>query len=267
MDGEFQSGRPGAVPTFPFARPESHPERVWGRPFSRSRDAARRAERPASFGFWSPLPNGWILDGGLRAFRGELAFAGRSTAALKLLLVVALAAGRSADVDTSGGQTSAELTYDRLTLLTGLSRPLVAASKKFLCGQGILRVSASRQSGRERYWLEGRSTQAPGSIHHAVAIDPETNAGLSQLRGLPCRQASALHALKLYVFLSALRREGQQSVATSRAEIEALSGLRKSQFETAVEELRQRKLLAGHLSRVLVSADDKAFLLRVRPVS
>src|SRR4051812_33394555 len=83
---------------------------------------ARRTDPPddvaARFGAGSAprtasrLPCRWILEGGLRTFRSEPAYAGRSTAALKILLAVALAAE---DGDADGdGPIAALLSYAQI---------------------------------------------------------------------------------------------------------------------------------------------------------
>jgi len=213
---------------------------------------------------WSPFPSQWILDGGLRSFREELAHAGRSIAALKLLAVVAIAAS-SARFRAPGDGLAAQISHNEISKLAGLSRPLIVAAKKFLAGQGVFDVVQDSPCGRTVYRLNARS-YAYGSIHHTAAIFHGSTSGIAGLRGLSCRQTSGLRAMKAYMLLSGLRRDDAQSVVTSRAEIAHLTGLRDSQVIGALEELRKRRMIAADLRAVRAGADMGRLTLQTCPL-
>ncbi|MFL1874565.1 hypothetical protein ACIKT0_04960 [Hansschlegelia beijingensis] len=223
-----------------------------------------RLEPPLPRTYWSALPNRWILEGGLRAFREDLACAGRSTAALKLLAVVAIAAD-SERFRAPDRAFAAQITHDELYALAGLSRPLVVAAKKFLSARGLVETDQDASTGRTIYLLQGWGSTF-GSIHHAGTPARESIFGIASLRKLSCRQANTLRAMKVYMLLSALRRGEVDSVVTSRAEIVDLTGLREGHVESSLAELKKRNMITMDLRSARVSADAGRFTLRTCPL-
>jgi hypothetical protein len=231
----------------------------------RGSETRKRAEPARSVGYWSSFPSGWILDGGLKSFREELRFAGRSTAALKLLSVVIMAAGDARRRGASGGEFSAQVTNDELNNLAGLSRPLAVAAKKFLCSQGVISVVQDPSSGRTLCSLQDNGSATLGSIHHASALKDAVD-GVARLSDLSCRQVENLRAMKVFMLLCGLRRQAEESVVTSRAEIVRLTGLRESHVASALVGLKSRKMIAGDLRVVRACAGTERFTLRTCPL-
>ncbi len=227
-------------------------------------EPAARPEPPEPRTCWSPLPTRWILEGGLRAFREDLACAGRSTAALKLLAVIAIAAD-SERFMAPDRMFAAQITHDELNTLAGLSRPLAVAAKKFLSARGLVETDQDASTGRTIYVLQGLGSTF-GSIHHAGAPARESAVGIAGLRKLSCRQASSLRAMKVYMLLSALRRGEVDSVVTSRAEIVDLTGLREAHVESSLAELKKRKMITMDLRSARVGADADRFMVRTWPL-
>ena len=147
------------------------------------------------------LPTGWIQDGGLRAFRGDAGYLGRSIAALKLYLtlVVSQDAGPNAD-----GQAPIPapipMSYERIAALSGLSDPLICAGKWALIDQGLVTTADERPGGTIAYRLVGlRPSVAVVDLLHA----PQECSRIDALHRLTCRKAPNLAALKTYLLLCA----------------------------------------------------------------
>ncbi|ACL56398.1 hypothetical protein [Methylobacterium nodulans] len=158
---------------------------------------------------WSRLPCQWVLDGGLRLFRGDAARVGRSTAALKLLLALAV---------TAGEDGSAVLSCTQLAALAGLSQSLIVAGKKRLCAYDLVRVAPEGQRTRfalTRFDPGARSARIP----HDPAYRANPHAEIRGLRALSCRKTGNLDALKLYLLLCAWagERDGEVRVPLGTA--------------------------------------------------
>ncbi|KAB1070210.1 hypothetical protein [Methylobacterium planeticum] len=181
----------------------------------------------------SRLPCGWVRDGGLRSFRSEPAHAGRSAAALKILLAVAL----MAEADEAGPEpVAALLSYAQLTALAGLSSPVLSAGKRLLTAQGLIAVTHEGQGRRVRY----RLTDAPGPpryarIAHAPLDRDAPDLRIADLHRFTSRYARDLNALKLYVLLAALadRRGTVQNL--SCADIAARTNMSETKAREAIE--------------------------------
>ncbi|ACA15394.1 hypothetical protein M446_0840 [Methylobacterium sp. 4-46] len=153
----------------------------------------------------SRLPCGWVLDGGLRLFRGDGARVGRSAAALKLLLALAV---------TAEEDGSALLSCAQLAALAGLTQSLIVSGKRLLADYGLVRVEAEGRRTRlalTRYGPDHRAAR----IRHDPAYRANPAAEIRGLRALSCRRSGHLDALKLYILLCALAgeegaREGAQ---------------------------------------------------------
>ncbi|MGX7709176.1 hypothetical protein [Methylobacterium sp. Gmos1] len=143
----------------------------------------------------SPLPVDWIHDGGLRAFRADAGYLGRSIAALKLYLTLVVSQ------DAAGGEPAPILlSYWRIAALSGLSDPLICAGKKALLDQGLVTTGGERPGGTIAYRLTGlRPSAALASLVHESRPD----APVAALHGLTCRKAPDLAAVKTYLLLCA----------------------------------------------------------------
>lgn len=143
----------------------------------------------------SPLPADWIHDGGLRAFRSDAGYLGRSIAALKLYLTLVV----SQDAG-SGEPAPILLSYGRIAALSGLSDPLICAGKKALLDQGLVTTDGDRPGGTIAYRLTGlRPSAAAATLVHGAP----PGAPIAALHGLTCRKAPPLAALKTYLLLCA----------------------------------------------------------------
>ena len=162
------------------------------------------------------LPADWIHDGGLRAFRGDAGYLGRSIAALKLYLTLVVSQDEAAP---AGEPAPIVLSYERIADLSGLSDPLICAGKKALLDQGLVTTCGERPGGPLAYRLTGLyPTAASASVLHT----PQAGARIAALHGLSCRKAPNLAALKTYLLLSA---HGSDPDGVASLDVDAAAGL------------------------------------------
>lgn len=141
------------------------------------------------------MPARWIHQGGLRAFRADAGYVGRSIAALKLYLTLAV----SQDERSAPGAPIA-LSYERIAALSGLSDPLICSGKKALLDQRLVAAAGERQGRTIAYTLCG--PHAPADL----AILPHGHrdgARIAALHALTCRKAPHLAVLKIALLLTA----------------------------------------------------------------
>lgn len=189
------------------------------------------------------MPCDWVLAGGLRVFRDDAAHLGRSTAALKIFLTLALEipSGRRLRHE----RASALLAYAELSALTGLSHQLVAAGKKLLAEQGLISTRPEGQGRRLRYFLEGYD-EAPARRRLPYrTLPPKPGEPVpADLRRFSTRQAGDLHALKVYLCLCALGRPGEDRVLLQLDHLSALTNVAAGKARAALETLATHGLAA-----------------------
>lgn len=197
---------------------------------------------------WSRLPSQWILDGGLRQFRDSAAYIGRSAAALKLLLTVALVAEDVPDVLATHRQGTASLSYDELCRLAGLSRPLIVQGKKLLCAHGLIRTSQEGRGQKVRYTLANyRREQAWARIALSSTDCNGEGQNFRALHSLSCRQSNDLNALKVYIALSALSGGEEYSAPINRSAISEITNIDGVKLKAALDKLS----VGGFISQVV----------------
>ncbi len=142
-----------------------------------------------------PLPADWIHQGGLRAFRADAGYLGRSIAGLKLYMALVV----SQDA-VGSAPAPIRLPYERIAALSGLSDPLICAGKKVLLDQDLVTTCDDRPGGPMAYRLTGlHPSAAAASLVHGLPL----GAPITVLHRLTCRKASNLAALKTYLLLCA----------------------------------------------------------------
>lgn len=165
---------------------------------ARARPDRRTAVTPAGRargGRVVPLPAEWIRDGGLRAFRADAGYLGRSIAALKLYLTLVVSQ------DAAGSDPAPILlSYERIAALSGLSDPLICAGKKALLDQGLITTCDDRSGGTIAYQLAGLRPWDPAAC---LVLGLPFGAPMTALHRLTCRKTPNLAALKTYLVLCA----------------------------------------------------------------
>lgn len=173
---------------------------------------------------WVGLPSKWIENGGLKEFRWNkdgVSGADR-TAALMLLLSMA----HHADQDTG----RIKMTYDQLSMATGLSRAKISSGLMVLAKTNLVaRISESQsfyclvdydlsKSG----WCKIPARRLYGSEQIAAFKD------------FSLRRPTELHALKLYLLFAARRSNATNTANISYEKIEEYSGIGSNHIKSAV---------------------------------
>ncbi|MGU3541103.1 hypothetical protein [Methylobacterium sp. A54F] len=220
-------------PLTPTATPPTR-----GRTWAPARDARRPAPVEVVSRSGARLPCQWVIDGGLRLFRDDVAYRGRSAAALKILLTVALMADEGAD------RVTALLSYEDLNRLSGLSTVLISAGKKLLTTHGLIDVAHEGQGRRIRYVLNGGPDEAHAMVPRGRGDADANGDPIAKLRALSCARALDLDALKLYVVACALAGARSQPVPVRASVVAELTNIRAAKVAEALEALRERRLVA-----------------------
>jgi DNA-binding transcriptional ArsR family regulator len=184
---------------------------------------------------WIKLPNLWIENHGLRAFRWSQGEGANNLAALMALTAI------SHHADAESG--IARLTYDTLSTSTTLSRAKLSAGLSILVDRHIIKRDPE---GRSTYLMIGYNpkmgwAQFPAQgLYHNGAIEAFSNFHL--------RLPAELEALKLF-FLFASRRDRKNNMAKiGYDKIEEYSGVAHNNIRRAISLLGANGLV--HIEHV-----------------
>ena len=150
--------------------------------------------------YWQRIPTTPVLDAlpHIRWQRIDDRSPGAGTAALMLYVTLCFMADEKTSVE-GFKSWEAEASYDRLGEMTGLSRQLISQGLVVLQERDLITASGSRQ--RRRYqivWAENRWFKLP--CQAIVA-----HGSITPFRHLTLRSKHELHAMKLYLYLAAVR--------------------------------------------------------------
>lgn len=161
---------------------------------------------------WVRLPNSWIEDEGLKAFRWRRGEGSRDAAALIVLMVIT----HHADQETG----LARLTYEQMLSATQLSKTMIAAGLAILAERGLVE---REPAGRSTYRLANFEPNA----HYAKLPARRMYAGsvVAAFRFLNLRKAAELHALKLYLLFASRRGNDTNLANISYDKIEEYTGI------------------------------------------
>jgi predicted transcriptional regulator len=192
---------------------------------------------------WSRLPSQWIHNEDLRLFQAGK-YLGKSVAALKVLLAVALCAENNSADKAGRNQGSAGLSYDELMSLTDLSRPMVAAGVKLLCGSGIVAVEGEGQGRKNRYFLSGYGVGEPwGKLPNKRLYRNARTDRIMALHEFSCRRVSDLNALKLYLLLTAFRDVRKNYAMIGYEKIWDYTGIPEAKIRRAISVLIEQGMI------------------------
>lgn len=182
---------------------------------------------------WGGFPTWWIRDKRLKQLGGGSMTAGKSIAALKVYLALAICADDVlADVQP---------TVRGLEDLTGLSRPMVGEGVRALEALGVLQVD--RTGYRSKYNL----LQAPDQVHFMKLPRKLLRARLQEL---PNGSASGLAALKIYMVLLTIRGRYSHLAPISHRRLQAYTAIRPSDISRGASLLIEHGLLR-HANRAM----------------
>ncbi len=211
------------------------------------------------------MPCQWILNGGLRLFRNEVAYRGRSAAALKILLMVALMAEEQEAGILAGQRMTALLSYEDLNHLAGLSTVQIRAGKTFLCGHGLVTVAHEGQGRRTRYFLgSGDRFEPQAFIPCRHRVQPQERKPVEKLQDLSCTEVHDLNALKIYLVLCTLSGGRDLSVTLRPSVVSQLTNIPETKIAEGLDNLAQRSLVS--VQSTTLRQDDGIDSLRVDPL-
>lgn len=180
---------------------------------------------------WAPMPTEWILSGHMAeafTWTGSGTVKGASAiAALQLWVALATQAEEGVVMHESPA-IGAELTYDALMDATGLSRKLVAAGLAGLQASGV--VCIQKIGRRCRYYLQGF---VPGHWCKLPARALYTGTRIAAFHHFQKRSACELHAMKLYLYYSAIRSREAPYAMASFEKINARTGVPEKRIPRA----------------------------------
>lgn len=174
---------------------------------------------------WSALPTWWLREEGLGIFTGG-SQAGRSIAALKVLMAIALLANFNS--------RKARNSLSDLETLTGLSRPMVIRGVADLEDKGLLLVD--RSGHVNEYELA-----VPGDDRNWGKMPYETlRRNLAEISN---RGAITLGALKIYLLLVSWRPNQSLSIAIGHGKIRDETGIQARHVRPALDVLLNHTLI------------------------
>jgi DNA-binding transcriptional ArsR family regulator len=183
---------------------------------------------------WVRLPTGWIQEHGLDAFRWGAGVGSDNVAALMTLVAIAHHA------DQQSG--TAIITYDNLTLATGLSRSKVSAGLSVLSNHALIdRAPSGRSSFTLRNFdpTRGWSKLPARQLYSAGAI--------SAFGEFKLRNSAELNAMKLFLLFVARRGNDTNLANISYDKITEYSGLDRSRIKQGLSVLAVAGLV--HIER------------------
>jgi hypothetical protein len=160
---------------------------------------------------WSAFPTWWVRKGLLKQLGAGAMTTGGHIAALKVYLAIAIASDYSTRIT--------EISLTQLQVVTGCSRPMVAAAIRVL--ETLAVISVDRSGYRSRYSL----LQAEGERHW---MKLPIAALRSNIKHLPNSTAAGLAALKLLLVLFTVRQRGSHESPISHKKLQAYTGVRPS---------------------------------------
>ncbi|HHR6081260.1 TPA: hypothetical protein ACS7ZY_003670 [Providencia alcalifaciens] len=151
---------------------------------------------------WAPMYSWWILDGTMKKLRWEDDSLGKPSDKVAGLVIYIALVMISMGV-LSGG--TVKITYTRLSELTGLSRDLIRRGTGVLVAIGVINVE--RDGRNNIYKIVNASELKKGGwckipVKHLLN---ENGKSIDAFKELKLRKKVELHALKIFLYLAAIR--------------------------------------------------------------
>lgn len=173
------------------------------------------------------LPSKWILDGGLKNFKGDSA--GKITAALKILLMLNLM------MDFHTKETS-RVSYSDIEKGTGLSRPMIRHGLSMLIEKDIILINSPK--------AENKGFIYQFNTHDSLgwARIPRDEV-IQFLKGLNNRGRNSSAALKIYLTLVSLRNNQDDTAHIGYEKLREYTGLQSIEIKPAIQTLYEFKMI------------------------
>lgn len=174
---------------------------------------------------WSALPTWWVREQGLGVFLGGEK-AGRSIAALKVLIAISLLA----NFNTRKARNS----LSDLETLTGLSRPMVVAGIADLESKRILLVDRDGHMNEYELAIPGDDRNWGKLPYERLRV---------HLADISNRGAITLGALKIYLLLASWRPNQSLTIAIGHDKIRDETGIQTRHVRPALDVLLNHTLI------------------------
>lgn len=191
---------------------------------------------------WVIMPSNWIHNGGLRELRwtrtGEVSNA-HKIAALQLYIAISMTCE---DMEVDGEVCYASsATYNKLQLMTGLSRASVAGGLSLLEAQEIIVVT---KEGRKNYYRPADYNGRNGwcKVPYRRLVNDEGQ--IIAFQAFKLRRVAELHALKLYLYLCYARQNNLNYTSASYEKINKKTRIPEKDIPRAYALLAGTKLLS-----------------------
>lgn len=201
--------------------------------------------------FWVVMPSNWIHNGGLCEIRwtrtGEVSNA-HKIAALQLYIAISMTCE---NIEIKGRDCYASsATYNKLQLMTGLSRASVAGGLSVLETQNIVEII---KEGRKNYYRPADYNGRNGwcKVPYRRLVNDEGQ--ITAFQGFKLRRVAELHALKLYLYLCYARQNNLNYTSASYEKINKATRIPEKDIPRAYTVLAGTKLLS-HIDK----SDDDA---------
>lgn len=200
--------------------------------------------------FWVRMPSNWIHKGGLRELRwtrsGEVSNA-HKIAALQLYIAISMTC-EGMEIDGEDSYASSA-TYNKLQMMTGLSRASVAGGLSLLEKMNVIVVV---REGRKNYYIPANFNGISGwcKVPYRRLVNDEGQ--ITAFHAFKLRRIAELYAMKLYMYLCYARQNTMSYTAVSFEKITVATGIP----EKAIPKAYTMLVGTGLLSHIDKNADD-----------
>lgn len=207
---------------------------------------------------WIKMPTNWIHKDGLRAFgwsvRSVKVSNAHKIAALQLYVAIAMTCEDMEITNQEGPSLTcfaSSLTYNRLQVMTGLSRASVAGGLSLLEEKEIIKVF---REGRKNYYSPADYNGVSGwcKVPYRRLLNDQGN--VTAFHAFKLRRKAELHALKLYLYLCYARPNTSHFTMASYEAINKATGIPEKFIPAAYTVL----VGTGLLSHIDKSAEEGA---------
>lgn len=203
---------------------------------------------------WARMPTDWIHKDGLREFKwSSKAKSGSNAhkiAALQLYVAIAMTGDHLALPDKEDSVTiryASDATYNKLQLMTGLSRASVAGGLALLNEQGIIETV---KEGRKNYYIPAEYNGKSGWCKVPFRRVVNELGQIVPFQAFKLRRKAELHALKLYLYLCYARPNQSGSTQASYEKINKATAIPEKAIPAAYTVLAGCGLLS-HIDKAV----------------
>lgn len=197
---------------------------------------------------WGRMPTNWIHEGGLKDFQwsptSKNVTNAHKIAALQLYTAISMTADSLAitsDEGYSGVRYASDATYNKLQLMTGLSRSSISGGLTLLQNSSIVEII---KAGRKNYYAPADYNGVSGWCKVPYSSVVNDSGQIVPFQAFKLRRKAELHALKLYLYLCYARPNTSVFTQVSYEKINKATGIPEKSIPRAYALLAGTELLA-----------------------